>query len=147
MKAREWYERGQQAVAPIDAMSNYWRGFNNLFFPTQGHTEREKIKRFLAEKLSLAQASEILNKYNSEINYLLSQPVIDMRGNGSDTDHNIQAFQSATDVLDKLIEVFMVIYQVRCNLEHGQKSPYRDRDQELCRCASPVIAHIVNICA
>jgi hypothetical protein len=145
--AREWYERGQRAAAPIDALSDYWRGLNNLFFPVEGRTEREKITHFIAAKLSPSQAGEILKKYEAEIDYLLSRPVMDMRGNGRDTGPNAQVFQSSTDVLEKLTELFMVIYQVRCNLEHGQKSPSRDRDQELCRCASPIVAHVVNICA
>lgn len=46
-----------------------------------------------------------------------------MRGNGKDTTPYIHAFEFATDALAKLKEIFMVIYQVRCNLEHGQKSP------------------------
>lgn len=147
MKAREWHERGKQAAAPIDALSDYWRGFNNLFFGVKAHTEREKIKRYISEKLSASQAGEILEKYKTEIDYLLSRPVIDMRGNGKDTEQNAQTFRGSTDVLEKVSELFMVIYQVRCNLEHGQKSPSRDRDQELCRCASPIVAHVVDICA
>ena len=67
-----------------------------------------------------------------------------MRGNGRDTSANIQAFNAATDSLAKLQEVFMVIYQVRCNLEHGQKSPSRERDIQLCQAASPLVAHIVG---
>jgi hypothetical protein len=27
----------------------------------------------------------------------------------------------------------MVIYQIRCNLAHGQKSPNRERDVQLCK--------------
>ena len=147
MKAREWYERGQKAGGPIDALSDYWRGFNNLFFPVKAGTEREKIKQFLSEKLNASQAFDVLENHKPEVDYLLSQPVIDMRGNGKDTAIDARAFHESTDPLEKLSHLFMVIYQVRCNLEHGQKSPSRDRDQELCRCASPIVAHVVNICA
>jgi hypothetical protein len=147
VKAREWYERGQQASDPIDALSYYWRGFNNMFFPVNGRTERDKIKRFIAGELTASQATDILEKHRVEIDYLLSRPVIDMRGNKRDTDQNAQAFKNSTDALEKLTELFLVIYQVRCNLEHGQKSPSRDRDQVLCRCASPIVAHVIDICA
>jgi hypothetical protein len=147
VKAREWYERGQQAEAPIDALSNFWRSFNNLFFPVQGSSEREKIKSFITAKLSAGKAQEILDSHLPEIAYLLSKPVIDMRGNGKDTGPNILAFHNAVSAVEKLNELLMVIYQVRCNLEHGQKSPSRNRDNELCRCASDIVAHVVTICA
>jgi len=68
-----------------------------------------------------------------------------MRGNGRDTTANIQAFNVATNSLAKLQEIFMIIYQVRCNLEHGQKSPNSERDIQLCQWASPVVAHVVSL--
>jgi len=142
--AREWLERGNQATNPIDAFSNFWRGFNNLYFPVGNGLERDKIKLFLSQRISEAQAEEMLQANASGVAYLLSQPVIDMRGNGRDTAQNIQAFNAATGSLTKLQELFIVIYQVRCNLEHGQKSPNRDRDIQLCHFASPLVAHVVD---
>lgn len=111
MKAREWLDRGSQVADPVDAFSNFWRGFNNLFFGVGQGQERDKIKSFLSQSISEADAGAILQKHASEIVYLLSQPVIDMRGNGKDTAANIQTFNAATDSLTKLQEVFMVIYQ------------------------------------
>ena len=144
MKAREWLGRGIKEIDPIDAFSNFWRGFNSLFFGASQGNERDKIKTFLDQSISEADAKTILQDYASEVFYLLSQPVIDMRGNGRNTAENIQAFTTATSSLVKLQEVFMIIYQVRCNLEHGQKSPSRERDIQLCQCASPLVAHVVS---
>jgi len=67
-----------------------------------------------------------------------------MRGNGRNTAKHIQAFQAGNTSLGKLKELFMIIYQVRCNLEHGQKSPSRDRDVELCRSARPLVDRVVE---
>jgi hypothetical protein len=67
-----------------------------------------------------------------------------MRGNGKDTTPNIQAFNAAADSTTRLEELFMVIYQVRCNLEHGQKSPSRERDLLLCECAAPIVAGTIQ---
>jgi hypothetical protein len=86
----------------------------------------------------------MLRVYGSEIDYLVSQPVLDMRGNGRDTATNIQSFMEASDSLSKIKELFMIVYQVRCNLEHGQKSPGRQRDINLCQCSSPLVAHVVR---
>ena len=115
-----------------------------MFFPIGNDTERNNIKTFLNQNISEAEAEEILHAHADEIAYLLSQPVIDMRGNGKDTKPNIEAFNAATDYLTKLKELFLVIYQVRCNLEHGQKSPGRERDVHLCQSASPLVAHVAG---
>ena len=144
MKAREWLERGIQEDDPIDSFSNYWRGFNNLYFGVGNGPERNKIREFLSQNIAEVDADAILQSHANEISYLLSQPVIDMRGNGRDTAGNIQAFNNENNPLVKLQEVFMVIYQVRCNLEHGQKSPNRDRDIQLCQNASPLVGNIIS---
>ena len=144
MKAREWLERGRRAADQIDAFTDFWRGFNNLFSAVANGQERDKIRIFLNGRLSETQAKEILESNAAGVTYLLSQPVIDMRGNGKDTTPNIEAFKAATDSLVKLQELFLVIYQVRCNLEHGQKSPNRERDVRLCESAAPLVAYVID---
>lgn len=144
MKAHEWHERGNQASDPIDAFSNFWRGFNNLYFQAGNSRERKKIWTFLQNSICEERASYILSAHAGCVNYLVSEPVIGMGGNGSDTAPNIAAFKAATSSLVKLKEVVMVIYQIRCNLEHGQKSPRRERDVQLCRCAAPIIAALIK---
>lgn len=147
MKAYEWYERGIQASDPIDAFSNFWRGFNNLYAPmrTRNESETETIQTLLQNSICEERASHLLSAHASCIDYLLSEPVINMRDNGKDTAPNIAAFMVATSSLVKLKEVVIVVYQVRCNLEHGQKSPSRMRDVHLCQCAAPIIAELIDI--
>src|SRR6185369_2494101 len=41
-------------------------------------------------------------------------------------------------------ESLMLIYQVRCNFEHGQKSPSRARDEALCEAACPFMSGVVD---
>jgi hypothetical protein len=144
MNVREWFDRGRQSADPFDAFSNFWRAFNKLYSTVGQGYERDKIKLFLRQQLSEAQAMEILQINASSVSYLLSRPVIDMRGNGKDTAPNIQAFHAADDSLTKLQELFMIIYQVRCNLEHGEKSPSMDRDLMLCQLAAPLVAYVVE---
>jgi len=108
-----------------------------------GPHERAKILRYLEESVNEELAGGLLADHEARVNYLLGEPVIDMRGNGRDTAYHIEAFQVGNTYLDKLKELFMIIYQVRCNLEHGQKSPSRDRDVELCRSARPLVDRVV----
>lgn len=144
MKAQEWLQRSRETEDPIDGFSNVWRAFNNLYYPVNGARERAKILRYLEENVEEELAEELLAEQEKEVNYLLGEPVVDMRGNGRNTAHYIEAFQAGNTCLDKLKELFMIIYQVRCNLEHGQKSPFRDRDVELCRSARLLVELVVE---
>jgi hypothetical protein len=147
VKAREWHDRGKRADDPIDAFSNFWRAFNNLYSPLHANQERDKIRLLLGKQISEAKAQELITAHAVGVDYLISQPVIDMRGKGHDTKPNIKAFHAGTASLGRLQELFMIIYQVRCNLEHGQKSPKRKRDIELCQYAGPIVAAVVKLCA
>lgn len=144
MKAQEWLQRSRETEDPIDGFSNVWRAFNNLYYPTNGPHERIKILRYLEGNVDEELAAGLVSERESEVNSLLGEPVIDMRRNGRNTAHNIEAFQAGHTYLSKLKELFMIIYQVRCNLEHGQKSPSRDRDVELCKSARPIVEGVVE---
>ncbi|MCK5602848.1 hypothetical protein KAR91_13285, partial [Candidatus Pacearchaeota archaeon] len=136
--------QGNQREHPVDAFSNYWRGFNNLFYSCGTGPERDKIKRYIIQNITEEQSDNILQSFEKEIEYLLSEPVNDMRGNGRNTAQNINNYNETDNAITKLQEVFMVIYQVRCNLEHGQKSPSRKRDIHLCKCSLPFIAKAIE---
>lgn len=145
MKASEWLDRGMRSSDPIDAFSNLWRAFNNLYFPTEASTERKKILQFLAAGVSEPQAEELLDRNEGAVAYLLSRPVIDMRMNGKDTSGYLEAYHSSESTALKLRQLFMVIYQVRCNLEHGQKSPHEERDVMLCEASVPLVAAVLRL--
>ena len=142
MKASEWLARGQTAGDAFDALSNCWKGFNNLF-AGKGQ-ERDLIRRFLRERLDEESAWELLGAHPKDLETLLHQPVMDMRGNGKDTAQYVEQFSASAAAVDQLVALFMVIYQVRCNLEHGQKSPSRERHESLCAAASTFVADVVG---
>ena len=143
MPASEWLKRGMSAQSPIDAFTDFWRGFNNLYGTTAGASELKRLQAFLAANVSSAAAATMLAANPTQVAYLLSQPVIDMRGNGRDTADAIAAFQASGDPQVRLCELFAVIYQARCNLQHGQKSPTVDRDVQLCECSAPIVAAVI----
>lgn len=144
MPAREWLERGMLAQSPIDALTDFWRGFNNLYGHTAGATELKRLQAFLTAKVSGLTATAILATQSDRIAYLISQPIIDMRGTGRNTADSIAVFHASGDPQVKLCAVFAMIYQVRCNLEHGQKSPTVDRDVRLCECSAPIVAAVIG---
>ncbi|WNM57890.1 hypothetical protein [Candidatus Nitrospira allomarina] len=141
--AREWLQRGKLAQSPIDAFTDFWRAFNNLYSAHPGIREIERVRAFLMARVPSVAAATILSSHQEQVDYLLSQPVSDMRGNGRNTKTAVAAFRAGGSDQEKLCELFTIIYQVRCNLQHGQKSPTVDRDLRLCECSAPVVAEVV----
>jgi hypothetical protein len=144
MKWKEWLQRGEQSADPFEALSNHWRAFNHLFAESKGGTERDKIEAFVKARLTDESAARILQARSEEVRCLTSEPVVDMRGNGKDTTSQMEAFASSGSALERLVAICLITYQVRCNLEHGQKSPSRQRDADLCSAASPVVGDVVR---
>ena len=144
MKYREWIERGDRASDPMDRFNCYWYAFNNLYSEFEGRSEIHKIQSFTEAAVSAGRAASLLGKWDSQVAYLMSKPVHNVPDNGRNTEQYIREFNQADDCETRLERVLLVIYRVRCNLIHGQKSPSRLRDQELCGAAAPLIADIVR---
>ncbi|MDC9511690.1 HEPN domain-containing protein [Pseudoalteromonas sp. CST5] len=144
MKSIEWLERGLNQNDPIDCLSNCWMGFNSLYSNSSSKTEVDSIKSFIDTNVDLKVAQELLDIHQIEITYFMTRPVIDMRGNGKSSQTDIDIFNSTDCAVSKLKSILMVIYQVRCNLMHGQKSPSRDRDVDLCKHSWPFVAELVD---
>lgn len=90
MKAREWLRRGARARDPFDALSNYWRAFNNLY--AERGQERELISAFLRSNIDELFAQNLIEAHAKDTMVLMQQPVVDMRGNGRDTSKYIDQF-------------------------------------------------------
>ena len=147
VRAREWLELGHVSTSSIDKVTNYWRGFNALYAAKRSDKdERTKIRNYLEQTFSTLDAQEVLAVDDKALTILLSREVIDMRGNGRDTLPAMKEFDASSDPIRKLAELFMVIYQVRCNLEHGDKSPTDKRDTDLCRASAPFVAAVLDRC-
>ena len=145
MIPREWLDKGTNAQSPVDALADFWRAFNNLFSSATGRTDGEKIHRFLASQISAGDALRILTNHSRQTEYLTSRPVIDMRGNGRDTSNATTEFRlESSNPQQRLSAIFKIIYMIRCNLEHGQKSPRDSRDIQLCENASPLVFAVVE---
>jgi hypothetical protein len=67
-----------------------------------------------------------------------------MRMSGRSTEYEIDEFESSSDPVKRISKVFRVIYQVRCNLEHGDKLPSNHRDVKLVASSLPIVKSILE---
>jgi|GEM_PF-2461267 len=141
MKADEWYAT---ATKHTDAFSRFyflWLSFNNLYASYYHRDERRAIQNLLDNELDEKQSVSIITNSRNQIKTLTDRPVLDMRDGLDRTSIFVHSFNNARSYKSKIKELFMIIYQVRCNLFHGQKSPSRQRDQQLCEAS----AHFVEL--
>ena len=114
-KAQELLNKAIITEDTMDRFTNVWQSFNNLFSKETGY-ERNKIKTFLTKNIDENFAKKIINNFNNDKEFLLSSPVIDMDNPEKDTKRDIDTFNNSSNYLVKLKALFMIIYQVRCNL-------------------------------
>ena len=143
LKSKEWLDRGDNAQDAFGAFDDYWKGFNNCY--AGKGPERQLIKNFLEHRIKEEDAKDLISQNSTGINYLLSEPAIDMRGNGNDTSQYMDEYNNSESNSGKLVAIFMIIYQIRCNLVHGQKSPSRDRDLHLCESSCGLIRGVIEL--
>jgi len=146
LKAEEWFKRGHEANNPLDAFNHFWVAFNNLYSSQNGRFEPQKIKNYLSSHVSEDVALELLERHSDKIDFLISQPVKHIPENGQDTQGHVDAYTGSENPIDKLKSIFMIIYQIRCNLIHGQKSPSRERDVELCNNSCGILSAVIELC-
>lgn len=117
-----------------------WVAFN-AFYSSRMHKESgdwEKIKAFARVSEVADQHGKLLKthvEYRNAVEVLRKKNVRDLR-NGRD--RKIQD-------IDDFGQVASCLYQVRCNLFHGGKSPTNVRDRDLVDAAYLIISHFLRI--
>ena len=130
MKAKEWLKRGKQAADPINALSDFWRGFNHVFFPLAGDDEKAKMQREgellsrrlqrgnddLNEELNAAQGEivdgigrkmlEVLDRYSRENGYTA---VLDTSAQGSPVVYG----SSQSDITQEIVRLYDQAYPIK----------------------------------
>ena len=139
MKAKAWLESARNLDDPFDRFSRLWRGFSNLYDRDVRASQRQRIDRHVTESLDESDARILLAETASAVDFLVERPVIDVRGNGHDTSEQCAQFRDTQSSVEKLSAIMLIAYSVRCNLEHGQKSPDRKRDRALCHNAAIIV--------
>ncbi len=114
----------------------------------QRHTLIETIEASIPKE----DAEKILKRLNSDIIYLSKNPVGDLRFD----DAHPQFYQNARqDIAQACLEerepsnrlghLVCVVYQVRCNTEHGRKKLGSNRSQRLFNISNKILDEIIQV--
>lgn len=123
-----------------------WTAFNCLYGEDHVGTERDRAMRVVKKYLSSSNAQLLLEQSAAAAYDVIATPPGDMRKDLSDPQFREQTVRCADAYSDqtkqgneRLAGLIGVIYQVRCNLLHGDKNPDDARDILLVRKSNAVL--------
>ena len=158
-----WYKFGVEHNNPFFIkFMTLWFAFNCMYkkykgtheykdekgkIQTRDDVEYEKINEWCEDKKNEEKLKLVHNRiFNSPFIEIFKEgPVIDMK-KGHETypnKNNYENLMSSNGNL-QMKGLFQTMYQVRCNLFHGNKSPDNNRDLELVRCSGEILEICLN---
>jgi len=127
-----------------------WAAFNCIYGDEAGGPERDRVMRSVRRNLSHTTAQELIDRTSSAALEIVKTPPGDMRRDRSDPQFREQTKRCASIYQDstksgteRLAGLMAVIYQVRCNLLHGDKDPDDSRDMRLVRSSNAILQQVL----
>lgn len=129
-----------RVASPADwkEFSQIWIAFNAIYGGESGSRERSRVMSCIRRNFSERAALRVLRSVSQSVDRILKIPPGNMQLDQHD--HNFRAASQRCAALyrnknetsiSRLAAVGGVIYQVRCNLIHGDKDPDEARDRML----------------
>jgi len=139
----DWFKRSQRQrvrkFTVFDQFISLWFAFNSWGTYLSRKDKDTDMLRWVKRNTTLCHVLEELIERDSEfvakLQRLSQYEVLDMRPGHQRQSKSINDIQSLDQVLD-------VIYQIRCNLFHGQKSMIDPHDRELVELAFHILSKI-----
>lgn len=152
-----WYNFGLKHNDPFFVkFVALWMAFNEKYSfikkpvsknngPYHDYAERTKINIYCERNKNIIESVHKLVWNSSFIKIFLKEAVKDMRA-GYLTENNEDDYNSLLNKegIEQSKALFQTIYQVRCNLLHGSKTPDEKRDIELVRCSGEIMEIYMN---
>ena len=147
----------QRALEIINNLGGAAEEFRGKWLTVQAFAsefERDNQRHSLVESVNSAlsndQAEDILNHLDAEISYLRSNPVGNLRLAPGNPRFYQNAKRDIAHVLNENHETSMrlgylicVVYQVRCNTEHGKKELGSKRSQKLFSVCNNILGMVI----
>ena len=137
--AKQWFEYsvgGHQSEPRFFEFLTTWIAFNALYSSCPGHDEKARVKNFATTELHVFHRTlmDTNADYRTAIEYLCDNPIRNVRKN------------EIVDIPDpsEVGNIGYVLYVIRCNLVHGDKTPESWRDQIVVRHAMVILGSLLS---
>ncbi len=137
--ARAWYLKARDEGDQFDRFVYLWFAFNILYSEFMNNDERWAIRKFTEKRvLNIRNVEQILNHEDSR--YFVRRIIRNCRiDNTQDTAELAAKLKNPRNHKNARFEALvLILYQVRCNLFHGNKLFSSESDQE-------VVLHAANV--
>ncbi len=159
-KWKEWYRFGIENNDPFFVKFMFlWIAFNQIYSKFSGEAENQKTKeKYHSERKQIIECLEkdietrllteklFSNIFNSPFIQIFKEKSIDVFDRTHmvfvpDSRHkdNETVASEEKDWKERIKALFMMVYQVRCNLFHGSKEISNARDVKLVQCAGEIL--------
>lgn len=140
--ARDWLKRAQKSEDPYDRFISAYIALNFLYGGRIEYPERERMASCLAELCDANNVNISPDVYKAYTGKPVKDECPTYRFHKSKVQH---VHQESWPVEEGNYEsLFKAIYQVRCNLFHGNKSLGDERDRQLVKQGAEVLIAILS---
>ena len=136
----DWVNNGNQSNDTYNKFFAYFVALNFLYNHEFENisSERERLALFVAKMISDNKFRDfkITLDNNSE---LTKRQILDMRAGKPSKLYKLEDIKNGN-----IVSIFLMIYQIRCNLFHGGKELYCDRDKNLVNDANCILKQFLE---
>lgn len=146
-----WLERAEQQHDPFDRFIALWVAFNVLYGSLYRETERQAIGDYLySHRPPRRIIKQILDR--PAVLFFHHRIIRDVRSLHDPHRGIRDTFEAAITLravanppAARLVALVRILYQVRCNLFHGQKLYDREADEEVVTNAAEALLHVLRV--
>ncbi|WP_254172881.1 HEPN domain-containing protein [Planktothrix pseudagardhii] len=144
--AKSWVSKAEQETDDFNRFVSLWFAFNALYNEFFFGNERRAIKDFIDFSRLQIRREALIEIFRDDSSLFFTTRIIrDCRDTGKDTlEDSYKLNDRRSTPKYRLKALLMILYQVRCNLFHGNKIYHRDSDKEVVRNAANVLLKILQ---
>ncbi|MCK5590470.1 MAG: hypothetical protein KAI72_00820 [Candidatus Pacebacteria bacterium] len=149
-RIKEWKKRAEGETNEINRFIFRWIAFNGLYFASY---EMDYGQRKAEQKYEHILISEFCKKFiltdktlaskidSNDVERVFKNKIKDKSGYMGTSLVNMETAESTEE---KICNMVMVAYKIRCRLFHGEKNPNLEINEEVCEAADKVIASVLD---
>jgi hypothetical protein len=147
--ARLWFGKAKNENDEVNKFIFLWISLNALYNEYYVRDEKKAIKDFIKKKYidTITQKNEIESILNDEnVSFFKERIIRNMRNITKSTMENAARLKNTTlSSPERLQELLMILYQIRCNLFHGEKWCDNTTDDNIVKKGMEILLKILEV--
>jgi hypothetical protein len=132
----DWIKKGENELEDVNKFICYWIAFNCYYVAVTNEFELKSIRKIIQDSDTIEIYNRVYKQRIKDFDKILSLKYIKNEQPNSTEKIEIKIVDFET--------VMWCIYQVRCNLFHGNKGLDSKRDKEVLSITTPILYYLVK---